>query len=209
MGGYIPRPIEIDVIRKWLQGKSRDQIAKEVGIGAGTVSKIINECRQNDSKFDLMREVAVKLENQGDTIESFAPLVRLREILRGSLLSDTTTTTTITGGGQIGEGNKNHQKQHESTVEERIESLIVALQVFCFKQNLPIEDFVDVNHQLCYTANSLGVPLERLPSYVDELAEQIREKRLEKQEALKDYDVTLELLDEFSANRQSKIKRTT
>ena len=39
MGGYIPRPIKIDIIRKWLQGKSRDQIAKEVGIGAGTVKR--------------------------------------------------------------------------------------------------------------------------------------------------------------------------
>ncbi|HET7285625.1 MAG TPA: hypothetical protein VFI70_13155 [Nitrososphaeraceae archaeon] len=44
-----------------LQGKSRDQISKEVGIGAGTVSSIINECTQNDSEFDLMRQVAVKM----------------------------------------------------------------------------------------------------------------------------------------------------
>jgi hypothetical protein len=35
----------------------------------------------------------------------------------------------ITGEGEIEEGNKSHQKQQESVVEEKIE---VALQVFCF-----------------------------------------------------------------------------
>jgi hypothetical protein len=41
MGGNIPRAIKVDVIREWLRGKSRDQIAKQVEIGAGTVSSII------------------------------------------------------------------------------------------------------------------------------------------------------------------------
>lgn len=81
MGGNIPRPIKVEVNRKWPQGKSRDQIAKEVGIGAGTVSSIINECTQNDSEFDRMRQVAVKMKNEGYTVESFACLVRIREIL--------------------------------------------------------------------------------------------------------------------------------
>ena len=48
MGRNIPRPIKVEVIRKWLQGKSRDQISKEVGIGAR-------------SEFDRMRQVAVKM----------------------------------------------------------------------------------------------------------------------------------------------------
>ena len=79
MGSKIPKPIKLEVIRKWLEGKSRNKIAKEVGIGAGTVSGIIQEFRQNDPEFDLLREVAVKLKNQGINIESFASLVRLRE----------------------------------------------------------------------------------------------------------------------------------
>jgi hypothetical protein len=81
MGSKIPKPIKLEVIRKWLEGKSRNKIAKEVGIGAGTVSGIIQEFRQNDPEFDLLREVAVKLKNQGINIESFGSLVRLREIL--------------------------------------------------------------------------------------------------------------------------------
>ena len=56
MGSNTPRQIKVEVIRRWLQGKRRDEIAKEEGIGAGTVSSIINECRQNDSEFDLIRQ---------------------------------------------------------------------------------------------------------------------------------------------------------
>jgi hypothetical protein len=43
MGGRTPKPLIQEVIRKYPQGKSRDQIAKETGIGAGTVSGIIKE----------------------------------------------------------------------------------------------------------------------------------------------------------------------
>lgn len=38
MGARIPSPIKVEVIKKWLQGKSRDQVASESHIGAGTVS---------------------------------------------------------------------------------------------------------------------------------------------------------------------------
>jgi hypothetical protein len=182
MGGNIPRPIKIEVIKKWLQGKSRDQIAKEEGIGSGTVSNIINERRHSDTEFDLMRQVALKLKLQGDSIESFAPLVRLREILRG-LLQDTdasTTRTIVIGGGGGGEEQKEIKEQGEegsnrqepqqdkeaAKVEEKIESLIVALQVLCFKQNRSISEFVNLVYNLSSTADKLGVPLENLPSYI-------------------------------------------
>jgi DNA-binding CsgD family transcriptional regulator len=42
MGGKIPQPVRLEVIKKWLQGYSRDEIAKDTMIGAGTVSGIIN-----------------------------------------------------------------------------------------------------------------------------------------------------------------------
>jgi len=222
-GGNIPRPIKLEVIKKWLQGKSRDQIAKEEGIGTGTVSSIIYECRHSDPQFDLMRQTAVKLKNQGDSIESFAPLVRLREILRELLLdrAESTTTTTVTGRGageeqkeirEQGEEQSNRQKPQQdkgaAKVEEIIESLVVALQVFCFKHNLSIKEFANRVYDLSCIADKLLIPLENLPNYikqlesnVNRLAEEIEEKRLEKQDVLADYDATLELLEEYSANR--------
>ncbi|MGC2429200.1 MAG: hypothetical protein WA421_19370 [Nitrososphaeraceae archaeon] len=51
MGSKIPRPVRLEVIRKWLQGQSRDQIANEVGIGAGTVvlsTGIMNRIADSD-----------------------------------------------------------------------------------------------------------------------------------------------------------------
>ncbi len=212
MGRNIPRPIKVEVNRKWLQGKSRDQIAKEVGIGAGTVSSIINECTQNDSEFDLMRQVAVKMKNEGYTVESFACLARIREILRTELL-DNTRTGTAGGDGETKEDDDDDDVKTQQIIEElqrenKLESLLQALLVFCFKQNLSINDFVDVIHQLCRGANKLGIPLEKLPDYLKRLEntvlslqEEIEEKRLEKEEALEDYDVTLELLEEYKANR--------
>ncbi|MGB6628964.1 MAG: hypothetical protein WBE61_12615 [Nitrososphaeraceae archaeon] len=212
MGSNTPRQIKVEVIRRWLQGKRRDEIAKEEGIGAGTVSSIINECRQNDSEFDLIRQAAVKLKNQGESIESFAPLVRLREMLRRELFDKATTTVTADREGKArGEDEddvKMQQLREELELENKLESLLVALEVFCFKQNLWINDFVDVIYQLCRGANILGIPLENLPDYLKRLEntvlslqEEIKEKRSEKEEALEDYDVTLELLEEYKANR--------
>jgi hypothetical protein len=34
MGSKIPKPIKLEVIRKSLEGKSRNEIGKEVGLGA-------------------------------------------------------------------------------------------------------------------------------------------------------------------------------
>jgi hypothetical protein len=187
MGSKIPKPIKLEVIRKWLEGKSRNKIAKEVGIGAGTVSSIIQEFRQNDPEFDLLREVAVKLKNQGINIESFASLIRLREILN-----------------QI-EGIDHH---HDQAADEKIESLIVNLEVFCFKQNLSIKEFVNIVHNISWTAEILGVPLEKLPGNVKQLendlhvlTKQIEQKKLEKQNSFEDYGVTINLLEEFNKNK--------
>lgn len=54
MGAKTPLLIRKDVIRRWLKGHSRDQIAREVEIRAGTVSSIIKGCKENDPDFDLM-----------------------------------------------------------------------------------------------------------------------------------------------------------
>ena len=64
MGGKIPRPIRLQVIRAWLEGKFRDKIALELEISTGAVSSIIEDFRRDDPQFDLLREVAVKIKNK-------------------------------------------------------------------------------------------------------------------------------------------------
>jgi hypothetical protein len=74
MGGRVPSTIRRQVIKQWLYGHSRDQIAKDNDIGAGTVSAIIKQCGQEkreqyfdeaDFEFDLIRELAVMLKREG------------------------------------------------------------------------------------------------------------------------------------------------
>ena len=76
MRSRIPKPIRLEALRKWLDGKFRDDIAKELQISQGAVSSIINDFRKDDSQFDLLREVAVKIKKQGMDPASFAPLIR-------------------------------------------------------------------------------------------------------------------------------------
>jgi transcriptional regulator with XRE-family HTH domain len=192
MGGKIPRPIRIKVIRLWLEGKSRDKIAEELDISAGAVSGVIKDLRKDDPQFDLLREVAVTIKNLNLSTESFAPLVRLYKVLREiDLLNG------ITGEELI---------VLRST---RMEALIVALDVFCFKkEQLSIEEFVSLVTDMYNTAHKLGVSLRRFPTYITELKDRIDTLRKEidlteakKKDALRDYDVTLEQLQEYNANK--------
>jgi transcriptional regulator with XRE-family HTH domain len=191
MGGKIPRPIRLQVIRTWLEGKSRDKIAKELGISTGAVSNIIKDFRKDDPQFDLLREVAVKLKDQNMDIQFFAPLVRVYEALREKGL-----LTRITGQESL------------ELMQDRLEGLIVALEVFCFKEHLSIQDFVSLITNMYSTADKLGIPLYRFPAYIielkngiDALRKEIDQIETKKQDALKDYGVTIELLQEYNANK--------
>jgi hypothetical protein len=141
--------------------------------------------------FDLLREVAVKIKDQNMDIQSFAPLVRLYEVLREKGL-----LTGITGQESL------------ELMQNRIEALIVALEVLCYKTDQSIEDFVSLITNMYSAADKLAVPLDKFPAYITELKDRIDAQRKEidqteakKQQALKDCDTTLELLQEYNANK--------
>lgn len=192
MGGKIPRPIKVQVIRSWLDCKSRDKIAEEIGISTGAVSSIIKDFRRDDPHFDLLRETAVKIKNLNMDIQSFAPLVRVYEVLREKEL-----LTGIIGQESL------------EIMQDRMEAIIVALEVFCFKkEQLSIEDFVSLITNMYNTADKLDVPLDRLPAHITELGDRIDALRGEldqleakKQDALRDNEATAELLQEYNANK--------
>jgi transcriptional regulator with XRE-family HTH domain len=192
MGGKIPRPIRVQAIKAWLEGKSRDKIAEELGISTGAVSSIIKDFRRDDPHFDLLREAAVKIKNLNMDIQSFAPLVRVYEVLREKEL-----LTGIMGQESL------------ELMQDRMEALIVALEVFCFKkEQLSIEDFVSLITNMYNTADKLGVPLDRLPAHITELGDRIDALRGEldqletkKQDALRENEATAELLQEYNANK--------
>jgi len=53
MKSKVPRSIRERVIKQWLLGMSRDEIAKDNDIGAGTVSSIIKDAKQEIPDIDL------------------------------------------------------------------------------------------------------------------------------------------------------------
>jgi hypothetical protein len=191
MGGKIPRPIRHQVIKSWLDAKSRDKIAQELEISTGAVSGIIGDFRKDDPEFDLLREVALKIKSLNMDIQSFAPLDRVYEVLREKGL-----LTGITGQESL------------ELIQARLEAVIVDLEVFCFKKDQSIEDFVSLITNMYDTADKLGIPLNRFPAHVTELKDRIDALRNEidqidakKQQALRDYEMTLKSLQEYNANK--------
>ena len=63
MPAAIDSQVKKQVINQWLSGDSRDRIAADNDIGAGTVSNIINEWKKGveNSDYDSLRELAVYL----------------------------------------------------------------------------------------------------------------------------------------------------
>ena len=124
-------------------------------------------------------------------VETFAPLVRLAEVLREKEL-----LRGITGRESI------------ELMHNRLEALIVSLEVFFFKEQLSIEDFVSLLTNLYNLADRLGVPLDRFPAYITELKDgidvlrkEIEQLETKKQDTIKRCGMTLELIQEYNANK--------
>jgi len=89
-----------------------------------------------------------------------------------------------------------------------MESLIVSLEVFCFKQNLSIKQFFDSIYSMYWAAEKLNIPLENFPEYIkqlkvkkDNLIDQIQQLESEKQTSLESYHTTKEGLEEYRNDR--------
>jgi hypothetical protein len=119
MPAKIPRPIRNEVITKWLSGVGRDKIAKDCGISTGMVSNITSSERTQGNfspeDFDLIRQTALKLKQEGLSLDKLVSPLRLHSIIK----------------------NKNLK-------EEQVERLIEALDVHFFKKKGALtEEFTD------------------------------------------------------------------
>ena len=152
MGGKIPQPVRLEVIRKWLQGYSRDEIAKDTRIGAETVSGITQQCRQDDVDFDLLRGVAVELRNRGMRVGDFAPLLRLK-----SLLEEKEVLLEIS------------QNDNLFTEYKKFEAIIITLEVLCFKHEMRLDQFFERVRDQSSLADNPGISLVSLRNYLAQL----------------------------------------
>jgi hypothetical protein len=188
----IPEPIRCNVIKDWLHGLSRDEVAKNNGIGAGTVTAIIKEAIEEDPEFDLQRQVAVILKRENNLeVKSFALLIRIRN----KLLKE------------IGLNNDEKSKGEIKEIEQKIEILIVTLAVFCFKRGFSIDKFVDVVENMSYLENKAKIPIDQLhdqllqkQSHLESIEKEIQEIKLKKHLLLNDYNITSDILEEYRTN---------
>jgi len=196
LSSKIPEDIRRNVINKWLHGLSRDEVAKNNGIGAGTVSAIIKEAMQNDSEFDLQRQVGVMLRKENNLdIRSFAVLIRIRNKL-------------ITEMGLNNGDEKIKSEVQVQEIEHKIETLIVNLAVVCFKHGLSIDKFVDVIEDMSSLEDKVKIPLDQLPNQLlqqqrqlESKEKEIQEIKLKKTVLLNDYHTTVNILEEYTRNR--------
>jgi DNA-binding CsgD family transcriptional regulator len=68
-----------NVVREWISGIPRDQIAEHIGIGAGTVSSIIANYKAGleELDFDSIRQLAVEARQHGWNFTDLASHARL------------------------------------------------------------------------------------------------------------------------------------
>ena len=84
MPAAIDPVIKKQVVNQWLSGDSRDRIAVDNGIGAGTVSNIIDEWKKRvqDSDYESIRELSVFCKKQGITLNALASCIRLNNYIQ-------------------------------------------------------------------------------------------------------------------------------
>jgi hypothetical protein len=180
----IPIRIKKEVIRKWLNGVQREEIAVECGVSAGMIIDIISSAKMHadisQEDFNLTRETVLMLKREGLANDELVPLMRLHGFLKERNLRET-----------------------------QIEQLIDEFDTHFFKRKgVSPEEYVDTIINLSLISRKFNVPLEKVLDSVNEkrrerdtLAEDIEELKNNKMVAIQDYSTTLEKLEEYEENR--------
>jgi hypothetical protein len=101
MPSPIQEIIKRRVIERWLSGESRDKIASDLQIGAGTVSGIVSDYKKNLQGSDLgsVREFAVQAKKQGFTLSDLSAHIRLHNFFIKSGATEDRIESFITNVG--------------------------------------------------------------------------------------------------------------
>jgi hypothetical protein len=192
--GKIPRNIKVKVIRHWLDGLTRERIAKKEDIGAGTITAIIQEARKEEeyNDIDLLREVAVRSKAEGIGLPLLAFATRLKRIMVENDIN-----------------------------EDQIEPIIQDFATYCLRYKIPYDTIIKIGREALYLEQKFGVPIEKIPEYItqgketiDSLEDQRQEILRQKQQAREELEAKQQELDtiahEFEKYRKEipSIQRT-
>lgn len=139
MTSRVPIEIREQVLTLWLQALSRDEIAKSVEIGAGTVSAIVKSYLSRNPDFDLYREFVVTVQKAGSNINELASAIRVQRLQRTNDLS-----------------------------AEQVESFLRDAAVHCFRKKIDIPRFIDNINKVSCLADRTGIAVEKLSEYIQE-----------------------------------------
>jgi chromosome segregation ATPase len=179
MPAKIPKSIREQVLKQWLQGMSRDQIAKDNDVGAGTVSSIIKDAKQEIPDIDLLRQGALVLKKNDLDLSVFAASIRIKNKLDGMGVN-----------------------------EDQIDSLIDNANTHCFKRGLTGEKYFNNVDKVCALSDNLKMPLDQLPNYitqqeleVEQVKGETEDVKLKQRQVLQHYNVSMDELQEFIRNK--------
>jgi hypothetical protein len=179
MPAKIPKSIREQVLKQWLQGVSRDQIAKDNDVGAGTVSTIIKDAKEEIPDIDLLRQGALVLKKNDLDLSVFAASIRIKNKLDGMGVN-----------------------------EDQIDSLIDNANTHCFKRGLTGEKYFNNVDKACALSDNLKMPLDQLPNYitqqeleVEQVKGETEDVKLKQRQVLQHYNVTMDELQEFIRNK--------
>ena len=179
MGPRIPDPIRKRVAQQWVEGVSRDKIAKDNQIGTGTVNRIIREFKDDGFDLDLVREVALVLKRKGLDVNLLPSSVRLRKRL-----------------------------EERGLIEEQIDSLIENIDVHCFKRGITAEQFVDTIQNISALSDNLAIPVDKLPQFIAKKKEEYESHKREVKDVIKKrrklllaFGVTMDVLEDYDRNK--------
>ena len=175
----IPKSIRERVIKQWLQGMSRDEIAKNNDIGAGTVTAIIKDAKQKIPNIDLLRAVALVLKKHDLNLSVFAPTIRMKNKLDEMGVS-----------------------------EDKIDSLIDNSNIHCFKRGLTAEEFFNNVDKVCALSENLEMALDELTNHIiqqqlelEKAEKETEDAKVKQRQVLQNYYVTMDILEEYKRDK--------
>ena len=189
MGAITPYSIKVKVIKEWIQGLSRDKIGQNNGIGAGTVTSIIQQARDNVADIDLMRALAIKIKKEKFEINDFASTVRLKKVMDELELP-----------------------------EEKVESLLEVINIHCFRRAINNKEFISKIEEISNLSKSLDISIFNIPAFINQKTKQLTEldkekalKQREIKQLIEENGLTIQDLKDFRLNRPliNKIQELT
>ena len=148
MGGIIPRTIKNRVIHQWIDGLTREEIARENDIGAGNVTAIIQDARKHKEYNDIdpLRQVSFRLRAEGLDSSSFAFAIRLKSIMEENAIN-----------------------------EDQIEPIIQDFSTYSLRQKIPYDIIIKSGREALYLEELYGVPIEKIPEYITQRKKNARQ----------------------------------